>query len=330
MSVRVVLDLVEAVARVPYGGTLTVPAETNEVARTAARWCEQAGHTFVSWYGDHVEVRRGVGRDPFADLPDDKRPGRRLWLYTNFDCNLACGYCCVSSSPRTPRRALGIDLVRRIAAEAPSVGARELFITGGEPFMLPDIAEILTLCSRTLPTVVLTNGTLFRGPRLALLDSLPRHQLALQVSLDSATPSLHDRQRGEGTHGRALAGIETALRLGFRVRVAATVASGQAEEERALHHLCDALGVVPVDRVIRRIAHQGAAEDGLIVTRESLVPEVCLTADGVYWHPVAATDPTMLVTPRVLPLAAAVAAVTVEFADYRRRAGEVALSFPCA
>ncbi len=40
--------------------------------------------------------------DPLLDLPPSARPGSRLWIYTNVDCNLACDYCCVRSSPRTP------------------------------------------------------------------------------------------------------------------------------------------------------------------------------------------------------------------------------------
>ncbi len=38
--------------------------------------------------------------------PEGAAPlGSRLWLYTNFDCNLACDYCSAGSSPRAaPRR----------------------------------------------------------------------------------------------------------------------------------------------------------------------------------------------------------------------------------
>jgi len=40
----------------------------------------------------------------------------KLWLYTNFDCNLRCAYCVSESSPRAPRRALGLPVVRQPAA----------------------------------------------------------------------------------------------------------------------------------------------------------------------------------------------------------------------
>jgi hypothetical protein len=171
---------------------------------------------------------------------------------------------------------------------------------------------------------------LFRGTRLQVLDSLPRDALALQISLDSADPELHDGYRGVGTHARALAGIRTALALGFRVRIAATLGPGHRDEEAELQRLCDDLGVADGDRVIRRTARQGAAGDGVVITRAGVLPEVCLTADGVYWHPVAATDPAMRVTDRILPVAVAVDLVTAELREHRRRGDELARTFPCA
>jgi MoaA/NifB/PqqE/SkfB family radical SAM enzyme len=111
------------------------------------------------------------------------------------DCNLACDYCCARSSPQTPRRALGVDRVRRLATEAADAGVSELLLTGGEPFLLPDIDELVAACTEILPTTLLTNGMLFRGARLERLRRMDRDRLAVQISLDSATPELHDRHR---------------------------------------------------------------------------------------------------------------------------------------
>jgi MoaA/NifB/PqqE/SkfB family radical SAM enzyme len=54
---------------------------------------------------------------------------------------------------------------------------------------------------------------------------LPRDRIVLQISLDSATPGLHDLHRGPGTWARAREGIQRARSLGFRVRLAATVST---------------------------------------------------------------------------------------------------------
>jgi molybdenum cofactor biosynthesis enzyme MoaA len=207
---------------------------------------------------------------------------------------------------------------------------RQLYLTGGEPFLLADIDRIVEACTAALPTTVLTNGMLFRGRRRELLDRLSRDHLTLQISLDSAEAPLHDLHRGEGSHARAVAGLRTARELGFRVRLAATLDAGQHEEERALHRFCDEQDIEPHDRVIRRVAHQGVADHGVEVSRASLVPEVCVTATGVYWHPVAAADPSMLVRRDPFPLRETIADIGAEFAEHRRRAGAMAATFPCA
>ena len=76
-------------------------------------------------------------------------------------------------------------------------------MTGGEPFLLAEIGEILAACTTAAPTTVLTNGMLLAGRRLESLRALPRERLALQISLDSPTPEPNDRHRGKGTWVRA-------------------------------------------------------------------------------------------------------------------------------
>lgn len=266
------------------------------------------------------EVPQGFGAE---------RPiGSRLWLYTNFDCNLHCDYCCVRSTPRTARRALGLDRVQRIANEAATLRVDEFFITGGEPFLLPDIAPIIAACAAAGPTTVLTNGMLFTGRRLQALRSLSPIGVTLQISLDSPTPNLHDAHRGGGTWMRAWTGVQTARAEGFRVRIAATVSSD--EEAAAFDAFLDRQAVAAKDRVIRRIALRGAADIGVPLARADLIPEITITADGVYWHPVGADDDDFLVTAEIFPLAEVFAAVRQAFDEERRHAAHLARIFNCA
>jgi sulfatase maturation enzyme AslB (radical SAM superfamily) len=254
--------------------------------------------------------------------------GSRLWLYTNFDCNLHCDYCCVRSSPKAPRRALGLERVRRIANEAAELGVSEVFVTGGEPFLLPDIGGILAACAAATPTTVLTNGMLFAGRRLETFLSLPRDRLTLQISLDSPTPARHDRHRGTGTWARAWGGIERARSEGFRVRLAATVATDAEAEE--FRHFLDARQIAEEDRVIRRIALRGFATQGIALARADLLPEITITADGVYWHPVGAEDADLLVTCEIFPLVEAFAAVRRAFERESEHQRRLARIFNCA
>src|SRR5215216_6553135 len=96
----------------------------------------------------------------------------RLWVYTNFDCNLSCSYCVARSSPRAERRGLSMPSFRRLIDEAAEYGIRELFLTGGEPLLLPDIGDRLRYAAGRIPTTLLTNAMLFQGRRLDTLRSL--------------------------------------------------------------------------------------------------------------------------------------------------------------
>lgn len=328
----VILELMRAIQPLAEGMTARFAVESAQDQTVVAAWCETTGNTVLRAGPDFVEVRRGRSGPLQDKVPPGQRPGGRLWMYTNFDCNLACDYCCVRSSPTTDRRALGVGVVRQLVVEAVPAGVTELYLTGGEPFLLPDIGELVEVCARALPTTLLTNGMLLKGRRLETLRIMPRDNFALQISLDSAEPGHHDRHRGRGSWRRACEGIETALGLGFRVRIATTLAPGPNElsQETAMRALCDRLGIGPEDRIIRKQARRGFAVDGLVLTPASLVPEVTVTADGVFWHPVGADDRDMLVSPAIFPLSTAIERVRGLQAEQFAHARTLANVFVCA
>jgi TusA-related sulfurtransferase len=329
------IELIVALRRIRPGGLLAVTASDRTIGTDLEAWCrftrnslvdvtvEQGEHRWVIRCG---EAPAEAGSEAPAEVP--RALGSRLWLYANFDCNLRCDYCCVRSSPKAPRRALGLERARRIAREATGLGVGEIFVTGGEPFLLGDISDILTACAAAAPTTVLTNGMLLLGRRLEILRALPRDRLTLQISLDSPTSERHDRHRGEGSWAKAWNGIERARAEGFRVRLAATVATDAEAAE--FRQFLDGKKISERDRVIRRIALRGFAEQGIALARADLVPEITITADGVYWHPVGAEDADFLVTRDIFPLADAFAAARLAFERERAHAHRLATIFNCA
>jgi len=322
-------DLIAVLRRRRPGDLVAITAREANLGADLEAWCRITGNALVD-HSEQAGRSRWVVRCGAApNNGETPRPvGSRLWLYTNFDCNLRCDYCCVRSSPNAPRRALGLERLRRIAVEAAQLGVREIFVTGGEPFLLADIAEILIACAAAAPTTVLTNGMLFAGRRLEALRSLPRDRVALQISLDSATPELHDLHRGRGTWARAWEGAGRARREGFRVRLAATVSNDAEAEE--FRRFLDAHQIAEEDRVIRRIALRGAAAEGIALARADLIPEVTISADGVYWHPVGGADADLLVRSDIFPLAESFAAVRRAFDREREHAQRLAAIFHCA
>lgn len=321
--------LIAGLRRCAAGDLLAITGKASTLDSDIESWCRFTGNALVNREAAGALMRWVIRRGGAAEQADGERPvGSRLWLYANFDCNLRCDYCCVRSSPTAARRELGLARVQRIAQEAAALGVREIFVTGGEPFLLEDIAPILQACAAAAPTTVLTNGMLFTGRRLEALRSLSREHVTLQISLDSPTPDRHDLHRGAGTWQRAWEGTQHARAEGFRVRLAATVASDAEANE--FRKFLDANDIPERDRVLRRIALRGFAEQGLALARADLVPEITITAEGVYWHPVGAEDADFLVRSEIFPLVESFAAVKAAFEREREHPRKLAAIFNCA
>ena len=322
-------DLIALLRGTSQGDLVALIGDGQSIGPDIEAWCRFTGNPLVESTVENGRARWlfRCGAAPMP--PEENRPvGSRLWLYTNFDCNLRCDYCCVRSSPTAPRRELGLARVERIAREAPDLAVKEIFVTGGEPFLLEDIGQILSACAAAAPTTVLTNGMLFAGRRMEALRALPRDRIVLQISLDSPTPGRHDFHRGPGTWARAREGIKRAREQGFRVRLAATVSTNTEAEE--FRQFLDDEKIAAEDRVIRRIALRGSAAAGIALGRTDLIPEVTITADGVYWHPVGAEDADLLVTRDIFPLAESFAAVRRAFEREGEHANKLARIFNCA
>lgn len=126
-------------------------------------------------------------------------------------CNLSCRHCFVPSGPGIERHALmPRESVRAHVAEALALGAKEFYFTGGEPFVHPEMIEILADTLADAPATVLTNGTLFTRrllERLRGLAGASRFALEIRVSLDGPDAASHDAFRGGGSFARTLEGL---------------------------------------------------------------------------------------------------------------------------
>lgn len=252
----------------------------------------------------------------------------KLWLYTNYDCNLRCSYCVAKSSPNAPRRALGAAHVRRLVDEAVDLGFSDIFFTGGEPFILNDIYGMLAYASARVKTTVLTNAMILRGARLdQLCDvALGNEQLIVQVSLDGSRPEEHDYYRGKGSWEKTIEGIRLLQARGLRVRLSTTetpVNTHRLEEICAFHR---SMGIPDEDHFVRPLAKRGYSKEGIELDMSNLIPEVTVNVDGVFWHPLS-TDADMLVSRELFPLAASVERIRTQLATIAATGSAALMTF---
>ena len=150
-----------------------------------------------------------------------------LWVQiTGTWCNLECRHCINASGPKSPwLKPLDAVTIRRAIREAEAAGVKEIYFTGGEPFLHGEILPLLELALATAPTTVLTNGTLI-GPEtadaLAALAARAPYSLELRVSLDDTEREKNDRIRGEGAWAKAVAAVRRLRERGLLPIVTAT------------------------------------------------------------------------------------------------------------
>ena len=252
----------------------------------------------------------GPGPAPSAALADGT-VGTRLWMYSNYHCNLVCTYCLTESGPKVARRELDPATMLDLAHEARDAGFETIGITGGEPFLVPDMPELLRELSLVLPVLVLTNGTLFSRALLDRLDVLRDADVTLQISLDHPDPEANDVMRGPENFARVVQAIPELLRRGLAVRIATTLEEEDAADLQRLCELHRGLGVSDDDHVVRPIIRRGRADTGqlgVVARYLDLEPELTITADGAFWSPFAPTvrrgalDTDLLLTRTVRPL----------------------------
>ncbi len=229
----------------------------------------------------------------------------KLWIYTNYDCNLKCSYCLAESSPTAPRRALSLSVVQQLIDEAVALDFTEVFFTGGEPFILDDIYAMLAYSSARLKTTVLTNAMLLKGTRLDRLTAINNERLSVQVSLDGAQAAQHDAYRGAGSWAKTIEGIKALQARGFHVRLSTTETPANSAHLAEVCEFHRALGIAEDDHFIRPLAKRGFSSDGLEVDMKTLVPELTVNVDGVFWHPLS-TDADLQINNKIFPLATAV------------------------
>ncbi|MBK7977777.1 MAG: radical SAM protein [Deltaproteobacteria bacterium] len=133
----------------------------------------------------------------------------QLYVVLNAECDLRCRMCRFWQGvyEEAGRELLSLAELTALFDEAADRGTRSLILTGGEPFLRPDLLDVVDAATPRLPFVRLqTNGLHLDA---AVVERLVASGLdVLWVSLDGVG-EMHDRIRGrEGAFDAIVAGLE--------------------------------------------------------------------------------------------------------------------------
>ncbi|MBT3766340.1 MAG: radical SAM protein [Rhodospirillaceae bacterium] len=163
---------------------------------------------------------------------------RTLWFNTGSLCNIACRNCYMESTPTNDKLtyltlAEMVDYLDEMARE--DMDVEEIAFTGGEPFMNPDLPQMMDQAlQRGYRVLVLTNAMKpLHHKRTELLALKDRHgdKLAVRVSIDHFTSEKHEHVRGAGTWHPMLEGLKWLAEKDFNLAVAGRTCWDESDEE---------------------------------------------------------------------------------------------------
>jgi cyclic pyranopterin phosphate synthase len=148
-------------------------------------------------------------------------------------CDFRCVYCMAEQMTFVPKpQVLSLEEHFQVAQAFTELGVSKIRLTGGEPLIRTDV---LTLVKRLgqLPEldqlVLTTNGSQLQRMASRLRDSGVKR---INISLDSLQPRRFRQLTRHGNLDQVLAGIETAIAVGFeRIKINAVILKGRNEDE---------------------------------------------------------------------------------------------------
>lgn len=179
------------------------------------------------------------------------------WSLTQ-GCNLSCNFCFTSSAPGTTEHDLGREQRAAVLDMIVASGTLRVVLTGGEPFTIPEIMDIVeALRAAGKGVKITTNGTLLRPERVSRLAELG---VRLQFSIESDDQLVNDElMGGTETHGRILDGLARARAAGIPCDVKVTLQAATLRNLLPLYRRVHELGVEKID--VSEVAPIGRAMD---------------------------------------------------------------------
>src|SRR5215510_8852797 len=152
-----------------------------------------------------------------AVLDAFRRPLKNLRLSVTDRCNLRCQYCMPERDyiwlPR--KDVLDFEEISSLVDSFTDLGVDRVRLTGGEPLVRRDLSKLVRLLAEkpALKDLAMTTNGVLLAEKAGDLKAAGLKRVT--VSLDTMRPERFQALTRFDEHGRVLAGIEEAARLGF-------------------------------------------------------------------------------------------------------------------
>ena len=154
-----------------------------------------------------------------------------LWFNTGSLCNIECKNCYMKSGPKKDDLSyISLNHVEnfideiKLSETTKKINVHEIGFTGGEPFMNPDIIQMLELVLRSgFSALVLSNAMKPIWQKRKELKDLNKKfgdKLKIRVSIDHYLPERHELERGPKSWEPMIRGLGWLIENSFNVDVA--------------------------------------------------------------------------------------------------------------
>lgn len=158
----------------------------------------------------------------------------QIYLLLNHDCNLNCSFCIRGHS--ASHKFVDINDLSAILQKN-DFSNYYLLLTGGEPTLHPDLAEIIKMCEPYFKGIAVNTN----GRESSWIDKCKNNQFHIQISLDG-TEELHNQIRGNGEcdiYSEILKTIQKINAYNISYNISTTVGKYNYENVKILcDHIC--------------------------------------------------------------------------------------------
>lgn len=159
-----------------------------------------------------------------------------MCIITTYRCPMQCKMCNIWQSPTEKHK----ELTPQELEILPNVNFINL--TGGEPFIREDLADIVEVCFRKSPRVVISTSGWFEDRVIALAKKFPN--IGIRISIEGLSCKNDELRGRQGGFDKGLRTLLTLREMGVKdIGFGCTVSNSNSEDMLSLYRLSKALGL---------------------------------------------------------------------------------------